>query len=255
MEATMTPEDLALLKAFFAPDEHEFLDKKSGGGGTFTYVKEYAITERLDAVDPCWQLHMVNAYRQGNQCICIVELMIKGVTRVGVGQSDILLKKDGGGEANEAEKSAVTDALKRAARLHGVGRYLLNTPKSVTNEQTLAKWLQSLNGAKSHDTSPISNGTPQTGVNSTHAQNARAQNGHDYIPKSAAEWRGVYAHIATFPYFAFDIMDNPVNPAGAAEHAKNAVKKMFEAGTLKKDMTAHQIFDYMESYQGEGVAF
>lgn len=251
-EPIMTPFDVADLSRPFHLSEHEFL---SARGSVFTYVAEYAVTMRLDEVDPCWQLRPVSTYQRGNQVVCILEMTIKGVTRVGTGESEILMSKDGTREANEAEKSAATDALRRCARLFGVGRYLLNTPKSVTNEQTLAKWLQSLNGANSHQTSPISNGTPQTHVNGAPAQNARAQNGHDYIPKTAAEWRGVYDQIATFPYFAFDIMDNPVNPAGAFEHAKNAVKKMFEAGTLKKDMTAHQIFNLMENYQGEGVPF
>jgi len=46
-------------------------------------------------------------------------------------------------EANEGEKSAATDALKRCARLFGIGRYLLTLPDNVKDVDSMARWLKS----------------------------------------------------------------------------------------------------------------
>ena len=125
---TLTPDDLTILRKPFAPNEHEFLRG-------FTYITEEAISNRLDDVDPSWSLEILNQAIRDNQAIVTVRLTVKGVSRDGVGMAVIMEK------GAEPEKSAATDALKRAARLFGIGRYLLGTPEYVKDVTALAKWL------------------------------------------------------------------------------------------------------------------
>lgn len=133
----LTHEDLAKLKAPFAVEDHEFHRE-------LVYLTEEAITNRLDEVDPSWHPLIVDkGYRptaDGSLSFwCHMRITVNGVSRDGIGMSDIVLTKSGK-EANEAEKSAATDALKRAARMFGVGRYLLGA-KGVKNENDLRRWL------------------------------------------------------------------------------------------------------------------
>ena len=132
----LTKEDLFALQYPFKAAEHEFLKEKA-------YITEGAITDRIEQVDPSWMLEQISLYARpdSNQVVCTMRLTIKGVWRDGVGMSAITKLKSGAGDANEAEKSAATDALKRAARLFGIGRYLLDLPPNVVNEDSLRKYL------------------------------------------------------------------------------------------------------------------
>jgi hypothetical protein len=125
-QSTLSTADLAILRAPFALDDHEFLRG-------FVYLTEGAITTRIETVDPAWTLTIHNVYVRGSEAICHVTLTIKGVSRDGIGQHQITEK------GAEAEKSAATDALKRAARLFGVGRYLLDFEG---DKAAFAKWLK-----------------------------------------------------------------------------------------------------------------
>lgn len=137
--------DMKILKRPFAAHHHEFLKGKA-------YITEMAITERIEQVDPSWSLEQIALYNRegaGMQIICTMRLTIKGVSRDGVGMSSVVVTKPKEGrtevsEANEAEKSAATDAMKRAARLFGIGRYLLNLPEFVTDERSMARYLSTL---------------------------------------------------------------------------------------------------------------
>lgn len=139
---TLTHEDLTELKKPFPVHEHEFDYAKN------CYITEYAITERLDSIDPAWSLlqtTLENRQELGTEGKLIVTvalaLTVKGVTRTGIGRGIVELRKDKKGEANQAEKTGATDALKRAARLFGIGRYLLTLPKNIDNHADLEKWL------------------------------------------------------------------------------------------------------------------
>lgn len=142
--------DMKVLKRPFAARHHEFLKGRA-------YITEMAITERIEQVDPSWSLEQIALYNRegaGMQIICTMRLTIKGVSRDGVGMSSVVVTKpkedklkEGKtevSEANEAEKSAATDAMKRAARLFGIGRYLLNLPEFVTDERSMARYLSTL---------------------------------------------------------------------------------------------------------------
>jgi len=117
--------DLLVLKRAFAFADHEFTRG-------FVYLTEDAITDRIEEVDPAWTFDILNIVHEGNNAICHARLTIKNVARDGVGMQQILEK------AGEPAKGAATDALKRCARLFGIGRYLLNAPKE---NEGFGKWL------------------------------------------------------------------------------------------------------------------
>lgn len=139
---TLTTEDVKTLTKPFAADEHEFLRGNA-------YIREWAICDRIEEVDPAWALERLaletrrsDGAKSKSIVIATFRMTIKGVARDGVGMADVSTTKDNSAEANEAEKAAATDALKRCARLFGVGRYLLRLPDNVRDEQSLARWLQ-----------------------------------------------------------------------------------------------------------------
>lgn len=134
----------------FRREAHEFL---SGN----VYIAETAITTRLDTVDPAWEfsiLSLQSAQVRGltkagvvvetTQITCLARLTVCGTARENTGMAVVEFVKDGlkeGRPAGEAEKSATTDALKRCARLFGIGRYLLDAPKEGA---AFDKWLAGL---------------------------------------------------------------------------------------------------------------
>src|SRR5690606_22829693 len=98
-------EDVITLKAHFTPEQHEFIRG-------MTYIREAAVTDRLEEVDPAWSLDIQRIDTRGEQCVVTVRLTVKGVARDGVGMSKVSYTRDGETEANEPEKAAATDALK-----------------------------------------------------------------------------------------------------------------------------------------------
>ena len=140
---TLTTEDVTTLKRKFAPGEHEFHPYTG-----YAYIREGAICDRIEEVDPAWTLECVSLERRTSDgskdktmVVVTMRMTIKGVSRDGIGMADVNLTKTGDDEANEAEKSAATDALKRCARLFGIGRYLLDLPPGVKDERSLSRWL------------------------------------------------------------------------------------------------------------------
>lgn len=133
----LTQEDAQALNALFPQSDHEFTRG-------FVYIQERAICDRLDAVDPSWCFDLKSVQVRDNDVIVVGTLTLRQTVREGVGMAKIVEK------GAEAEKSAATDALKRAARLFGVGRYLLSAPE----ERAFAAWLAKLARG---DTSPLSN--------------------------------------------------------------------------------------------------
>ena len=111
----LTTEDLTTLKRPFARADHEFIRG-------FVYITEEAITNRLEEVDPAWMFIVLDVTTSGDNAVVRARLGVKDVYRDGVGMQKVNEK------AGEAEKGAATDALKRCARLFGVGRYLLGAP-------------------------------------------------------------------------------------------------------------------------------
>lgn len=141
----ISAEQLHALKRPLPVEQHEFLRG-------MVYLTEYGITERIEEVDPSWAMTQPHIERreetvEGSTTLIItvtIGITICDTTRYGVGMASTVSSEKTNKEVNEAEKSAATDALKRAARLFGIGRYLLNTPRNVDNHESLAKWLRSL---------------------------------------------------------------------------------------------------------------
>jgi hypothetical protein len=146
-------ENIAKLCATFAANEHEFINGN-------IYIKERSICERLDQVDPQWNFlpdpHVQTirivpseADTEGIQVTVFATLTVNGITRGNSGTAIVEWKRSTTKDGvrlnihNEAVKSATTDALKRCARLHGIGRYLLMASKKVT-DSNLQAWLDYL---------------------------------------------------------------------------------------------------------------
>lgn len=140
---TLTPDDTTKLNAPFALKEYEFLRGN-------IYITEEAINRRLTSVDPDWKFIGNTFIQVGDTVMANRTLIIKGVARSNVGAGEIQTTDKAGNpitgyalavNVGNAYKAAVTDALKRCARMHGVGLHILDIPKSVSDEAALAKWL------------------------------------------------------------------------------------------------------------------
>jgi hypothetical protein len=128
--ATFTEKHLERLKA---PFENTDVKQLKTNWGVMNYLDEEPIANRIEEVDPAWILGEPIVIEDTASHVSIkVSVTIKGVTRWGVGTE----KKN---EGNEPFKSAATDAFKRAARLFGVGRYLLSGGKGNTSQSSSRK--------------------------------------------------------------------------------------------------------------------
>jgi hypothetical protein len=144
MSGLLTNEHVRTLTDYFPPADHEFLQGRA-------YITEAAITARIEEVDPSWTFAIMDVQQRDNRIIVQAALSIQDVTRDNIGMAEVRAKD--GREVNDAEKAAATDALKRCARLFGVGRYLLTLPKSVNDVQSLSTWMNS-NGQSNEWPSP-----------------------------------------------------------------------------------------------------
>lgn len=141
----LTKEQSEKLKDYFPVNAHEFLKGAC-------YITEEQITDRLDEVDPSWTFEKQSIIQRDKRIIATYRLTVGGTYRDGVGMETIQYGKGQDGskptdyEVNEAEKSAATDALKRAARLFGIGRYILTMGNAVSSYDTLATWLTAQRG-------------------------------------------------------------------------------------------------------------
>jgi len=125
-----TPVPIHRLCRPFALAEHEF------NYDGFAYVSEAPICARMEEIDPAWRMTEPqfeisdDPEHERRRVICKLAVTILGVTRWGVGEHPLYTKtKSGALISNEAHKASATDALRRAARLFGIGRYLLSAPK------------------------------------------------------------------------------------------------------------------------------
>jgi hypothetical protein len=131
----LTHDDIQLLTAPFAANEHDFLRG-------MTYLTELAITSRLDYVDPAWEFTVTRVEYGGEDRVSVfATLTVCGTSRSSCGTDKLK------GGVGEPEKSATTDALKRCARLFGIGRYILGIPDNVKDVRAMDNWLRANYGA------------------------------------------------------------------------------------------------------------
>ena len=145
----LSKEHVEQLTARFKAEDHEFNYNKR------VYLSEEAITARLDEVDPSWSFERLEIWNRGEHIIVSGRLTICGVSRDGVGMAKIEFLTDSDRESGEPEKAAITDALKRCARMFGIGRYILEMGSKVKDMGTLKKWLSG-----SSPIQPVVNPTP-----------------------------------------------------------------------------------------------
>ena len=140
MSSGLTPVAVARLKDYFPFEAHEF---KKG----MVYLTEQSITNRLDEVDPNWSFSVREMIRRDDSFIAYGSLTVCGVSRDNAGMEAISLDRETKTKVtNEPEKAAVTDLLKRCARMFGIGRYMLSM-KDIKDESQLLRWLASQNPA------------------------------------------------------------------------------------------------------------
>lgn len=126
---SLTKEDIKNLSAPF--DEAtlgvkvQSLSKQKDKAMLVAYLQHTDVYVRLEQVDPAWSSTVVHEERTSDMVYVRVRLTVNGVSRENVG--------DG-----EDPKMATSDAIKRAAMLFGVGRYLYDaeTVWVPYNEQT-----------------------------------------------------------------------------------------------------------------------
>lgn len=160
----LTHEDLEILKEPFPASD---VKQVKQSWGNVDYIDEEPIANRIEIVDPAWILGEPIVIEESDTQISIkVSVTIKGVTRWGVGTE----KRNSN---NEPYKSAATDAFKRAARLFGVGRYLLNSGDSTSQSKTTTRKKPPRNVTEI----PSKNGKQQTSKSThpAHKENRRAK--------------------------------------------------------------------------------
>jgi hypothetical protein len=165
----LTHEDVARLSRPFPLEAHEW--RKGRNNKDYVYITESGVVSRLNEVDPSWTLIVTDRVEReyeterknskgeatvlgSHELAITVSLTVKGVTRYGIGMAEVAP------DAAEADKSAVTDALKRAARLFGIGGYLLNDPPG---KNAFPQWLTKQSQTHSERTEPVNN-APAGGV-------------------------------------------------------------------------------------------
>lgn len=129
---TITPEDIATLRAPFTPLAVKFrIDVKEASRGKVrcvVYIDSPLAADRLTAIDPDWSTTYATLGTPSEHTPVACRLTLKGVTREGVGQ----YAKAGADDKHM--KSAYSDAMKRAAVEFHVGAYLRGMPMFACTE-------------------------------------------------------------------------------------------------------------------------
>lgn len=116
---TLSREDLKILKSPFPKDslgvKVQSISKDRNRAMLVLYLQHTDVQDRLEMVDPAWTSEVINEERLGDSVYVRIRMTLKGVSRENVGEGS-------------DPKGAYSDALKRAAMLFGVGRYLYDSP-------------------------------------------------------------------------------------------------------------------------------
>lgn len=144
----LTPSDSHKLRQPFTAEAVKFRiqGKKTAKGSVrvLTYIDSRLAAERLSDVDPNWTMSPLEfpagtaadpLGRVSENLPVIAALTVKGITRRDVGQNAPGWKDDEPSQADDKHvKMAVSDAIKRAAVLFGVGAYLYTLGEQYINE-------------------------------------------------------------------------------------------------------------------------
>jgi len=159
------------LKAPFDIEQHEFV--KGSGGRFYVYIQKKAIQDRLDYLFPMQWEGMVTSVRRtdktmgdGFQCGTVTityGILINGIIREDNGSAvdkpqyswEDKVKTLSGYDAENTEKSAATDAFKRAAMKWGIGLYLQDVDGSSTDKNTAEKEFANWHRKTFMDSAPV----------------------------------------------------------------------------------------------------
>lgn len=175
MNVALTDLDIAKLMYPFPREAHSFLQG-------YVYIDEEAIADRIERIDQTWSFSIDEMTVKGDSVIVRATLTIKGVSRSNIGgnpiqrEKEVKEQKDGkyvgtgrydplpaytqADNGVNAHKAAATDALKRCARLFGIGRYLLSAPKEGG---AFDKWLIDTRTEAKRKLDALQNTDPDTG--------------------------------------------------------------------------------------------
>jgi len=114
-DATPIVDTATLTKPF---PKNAIKQRQGGGGKMLDYVETHSVIHRLnEATANCWDFKVTRFEQTGDLIIALGELTIPGLgTRTGTGVQKVTER---GGE--DLVKGAVSDCLKKAATLFGVG--------------------------------------------------------------------------------------------------------------------------------------
>ena len=133
---TLTREDVEKLSAPLPLEAgHEVRVAETFSQNTkarwLVYTTEDPVRDRLTEVDPGWQLRNAQIVISGDSATVSQEMVVCDAARTGVGGASVKREEDT--LDHDVIKAAATDSIKRAARLFGVGAYLLDAPRIVTD--------------------------------------------------------------------------------------------------------------------------
>jgi hypothetical protein len=114
----LTHQDLQILRAPFPKQslgvKVQSTNKDRSRAMLVLYLGHTDVQDRLEQVDPSWTSEVLAEDHRGDTVYVRIRMTVKGVSRENVGE---------GGDP----KAAYSDALKRAAMLFGIGRYLYDS--------------------------------------------------------------------------------------------------------------------------------
>jgi hypothetical protein len=101
----------------------EIKTRKGNFGNTLQYLESSTVIHRLNEVIPNWSFKVIEHFQEKDEVVVLGEMSIDGVVHQQFGCSKITKHKDTGAEISLGgdRKAAVSDAIKKAASMFGVG--------------------------------------------------------------------------------------------------------------------------------------
>jgi hypothetical protein len=101
----------------------EIKSRKGNFGNTLQYLESSTVIHRLNEVIPNWNFKVIEHFQEKDEVVVLGEMEIAGIVHQQFGCSKITKHKDTGAEISlgDDRKAAVSDAIKKAASMFGVG--------------------------------------------------------------------------------------------------------------------------------------
>jgi hypothetical protein len=101
----------------------EIKTRKGNFGNTLQYLESSTVIHRLNEIVPEWNFKVIEHFQEKDEVVVLGEMEISGIVHQQFGCSKITKHKDTGAEISlgDDRKAAVSDAIKKAASMFGVG--------------------------------------------------------------------------------------------------------------------------------------